>query len=375
MTQASPDDRIVFLAVPPSLSGGVAPDEHSGFCINPDIPIPAEIPEGESSLDLHKLSWEMILSGMIKTVANHPEHEHANYYRAFVVSVRPKILSELTEAAILKSRNGDFALADEILRSVGALFPQSSIIQLNQALVLEEWAEAEHKRGNEDSATDLIERARLLYELLCGKEEVLPDALFNAGFFWMKYKDFSKARSSLERYMDCADNPDKRKKAKAIVKDIQNQDLEDSLYQEAWSLLNQNKEKEALEKIYLFLSEHPQVWNGWFLLGWTLRRLQEWEKALTAFEKAEELGGSTIDLLNESAICCMELNQLDAAIARLEKALRTDCENIKILSNLGIVELKRGNPERAAAFFRTALEIEPNDELSASWLRSLEAHS
>jgi Flp pilus assembly protein TadD len=81
-----------------------------------------------------------------------------------------------------------------------------------------------------------------------------------------------------------------------------------------------------------------------------------------------ELGGDTADTRNELAICLMELGDYPGARRHLESALRRDAENIKIISNLGVLALKTGNRLEAAGFFRTVLELEPEDPLARRYL-------
>ena len=98
--------KIIFLSVPESLRGHV----DDSFSIDPDIPLPVEVPENFS---MDELSWEMIIAGMLRIIADGSKEECADYYRRFVLAVRPGIMNEFTEAAILKARNGDFDLALE----------------------------------------------------------------------------------------------------------------------------------------------------------------------------------------------------------------------------------------------------------------------
>jgi cytochrome c-type biogenesis protein CcmH/NrfG len=123
-----------------------------------------------------------------------------------------------------------------------------------------------------------------------------------------------------------------------------------------------------LKKIRALIEKYPKVWNGWFLLGWTLRKLKRYGDALESLKKAEELGGTNSDVKNETAICLMELGDLKAARKELEQALYEEPENIKIISNLGVLALKAGKREEADAFFRTVLELEPEDALARRYL-------
>ena len=68
----------------------------------------------------------------------------------------------------------------------------------------------------------------------------------------------------------------------------------------------------------------------------------------------------------------MELGRFDASRRWLMSALEQEPENIKIISNLGTISLKAGKTEEAKAFFRTVLDIYPEDTLAVEILKRLE---
>jgi Flp pilus assembly protein TadD len=105
-------------------------------------------------------------------------------------------------------------------------------------------------------------------------------------------------------------------------------------------------------------------------LGWGLRRLSRWEDAAAAFTKALERGGDNNDTRNELAICLMELGNHKAARRELEAALREEPENVKIISNLGVLAMRNGDDDEAAAFFRTVLELEPGDPVAGEFFQA-----
>lgn len=362
------EDRIVYLSVPESIRRDVG-----DFKIDPSIPIPVEIPPGSDRLVLEDLSWEMMISGMIKVVARDPEAEDADYYRSFVVAVKPDILAEFTEAAILKSRNGDFALALEILAALRGLFPAHPAVLLDVALVLEAQADALEKTGREDAAESAYELAFSAYKDALAVQPPYPEALFSAGFFYMKRKNFGKARESFGRYAAISADKDKKAKAERIAKEIETRELDDSVFREAYDFIRLGEEEKGIEKARDFLERHPSVWNGWFMLGWGLRRLERWNDAVLAFRKALELGGDGCDTRNELAICLMETGELAAARKELELALREESENVKVISNLGVLALRMGRKDEAAGFFRAVLELAGDDPIARGYLESLEA--
>ncbi|MCL2318518.1 MAG: tetratricopeptide repeat protein, partial [Treponema sp.] len=160
---------------------------------------------------------------------------------------------------------------------------------------------------------------------------------------------------------------EKKSQAQKILRDLGEQGLDDDSYREAYDCISRGEDEKGLLKVREFIEHHPKVWNGWFLLGWALRKLGRYKDGLEAFRKAMDLGGASSDTLNEMAICLMELGDLKGARKELEAALREDPENIKIISNLGVLAQKSGRPQEAAAFFRTVLELDPDDPVGKSF--------
>ncbi|MDR0708573.1 MAG: tetratricopeptide repeat protein [Spirochaetaceae bacterium] len=393
----SEQSRIVFLSVPESLRGRLAAltneesfgqdhgDEDHGhegcghehghhheaeeFTIDPSIPIPVELPPGETTLNFDKLSWEMIVAGMLWVIAaGEAESGDLDYYRRFVLSVKPNIMAEFAETAILHARNGNFVSARKVLGILLGLFPDAPELLLNMALVLEDHATALERAGRENEAEAENEKAHEIYRKITGLDPPFPNGLFNAGFFYLKRHSFDKAKACFSAYLPLADNPAKGEKARAIIREISSRSLDDEIFREAYDFIRLGEEQKGLERIRDFLERHPTVWNGWFILGWALRRLGRWEDGAASFRKAVEFGGGNSDTRNELAICLMELEDYAAARKELELALREEPENIKIISNLGVLALKRGDSDEAMGFFRTVLEIEPGDPIAKSYL-------
>jgi tetratricopeptide (TPR) repeat protein len=368
--------RVVFLPVPGSLKEEMKSFSHGDaetFTIDPLIPLPVELEEGETPAELgERLSWEMILSGMIRVIASPlPEldPQWIGYYRAFVLAVKPEIYNEFTSAAIVKAKNGDFDMALEIILALEALFPLAPGVALNKALILDELSADLEKNGRSGEAEKLCTKAAEAYEKVLSLEPVLPDALFNAGFFFMRMRDYGKARECFSEYLPLSDDPEKKEKAQSLVTEIRNRALDDDSFLRALDCIHHGEEQKALESIRDFLERHPLVWNGWFVLGWALRKLGRWQDGLESFKKALEFGGGgSSDTRNEMAICLMELGDLSGAGKELETALKEDPENVKIISNLAVLAGKAGDREKAAAFFRTVLELAPDDPVARAYL-------
>ena len=358
--------NIIYIAVPEELERTIG-----DFQIDPDIMLPVEVTGGTDKWDIQDLSWEQIVAAMLKILAREPAHDDAEYYREFVLTVRPEIVDELTQTAILKARNKDYDLAEEIFLALIGLQPGTQRPLINLALLYEE-------RGNPASQSDVEEpsqsdadRAFQLYNEIMENDEVLPDAHLNAGHFFLKQRNYSRARDHMEAYRASGDDEEKKKEAARIVQEIDSHNLLDTLFKEAYDFIRMGREEDGVDRIRKFLESYPDVWNGWFLLGWGLRRLRRFDEASNAFHRALETGPRQTDTLNELAICAMELNDLEKARVLLVEALAEEPEDTKIISNLGIVALKSDNFEEAEAYFRAVLEIAPDDQVAQTYLSQL----
>jgi tetratricopeptide (TPR) repeat protein len=319
----------------------------------------------------------MILAGMIRVVASSAlrpaelDEEDLDYYRRFVLAVKPGIMGEFTEAAILKARNGDYNLALEIIAALEGIFPRAPEVVLNRALILEGRAEALEQAGREKEADAQNTLAHEAYRKLLSWNPPFPNALFNAGFFYMKRRNFDKARECFSTYVSQAEDSEKKDRAAFFLQEIESRGLDDEIFREAYDSIRMGDAEQGLLKAKDFLQRHSDVWNGWFILGWALRKLGRWEDGAEAFKKTIELGGDNSDTRNELAICLMEQRNYAAARKELEAALREEPENVKIISNLGVLAMRKGDNDEAAAFFRTVLELEPEDPIALEGLSSI----
>ncbi len=346
--------------------------------LDADIPLPVQMDEGvsEKEFDVKTLTAEMILAGLLLVFAYDRKNIHIEYYRKIFNLLRPKIRAEMTDAAIIKTRNGDYDNAEEILLALEGLNPDDGITKLNLALLMEERSDFFEEAELFDEANLYTAKAENLYNVLISFEPAIPAAFFNAGYFFAKKKQYAKVKSLLSTYIKIeTENTETAKirlqKAEEFVNLITAQALDDELFANAHNLINLGKDEDACQEIKKFLQKNPKVWNAWFLLGWALRRLERWEdakasflQAITLLEQLKEKEAYFADVFNELAICEMESENYSEAESCLLEALGYEPENIKVISNLGTLALKQGRREEAEAFFRTVLVINPEDKLA-----------
>ena len=365
MKDNEPLKNIVYISLPENLQS------YKNLPLEPSILLPVEIDPDNGYSDISNLSWEMIIAAMLKILAHNPKHDNAEYFRTLILTIRPDVNSEMTNAAIVKVREKDFDIAEEIFLSLTNLLPEDLTPLLNLSLLYEERADSYSAIGKDDLSELYNEQAFESYKKLLEKAPESEDVNFNFGLFYLKRSNFDKASLHLEKFLSISTDNKKNKKVKEILSQINSKKNTDELFFTAYDSIRMGKEDEAIEKITEYLKIESDVWNAWFLLGWAYRRKEMYAEGAEAFKKALSLGSDQQDLYNELAICLMELGRLDESREYLLTALKSEPENIKLLSNLGIVSLKENNTEAAVEYFRAVLDIAPDDRIAAEYLAKL----
>lgn len=370
MSESTSD--LLFVTVPEQVAAGF-----DAFPLDPGIPLPVDTGGVGEDWDEGNLSWELVLAGIIKLLVQQPDHEDAEYYRALALAANPELIKELSEAGIAAVRQDNWELSQEVFGAMVALDPAGHAGRANLAALAEQRGDAAERHGDAQGAAAHYAAARDQYaELLSSGEELPAHIHLNAGAFFFKTGDYATAARQLEeviaRGTDAATEPQHVEIAQDILTQIEHQHLADRLFTDARRLITSGQEAAGIQKTQEFLETHPDSWRGWFLLGWAYRRRQEYAEARAAFERAIEHGGDAADLYNEHAICLIELGDGSGAERSLRRALELDPENLKIVSNFGVLELHRGNTARAREFFQSVLALDPDDAVAASYLRQLE---
>ena len=380
MNPSNPLESIYFVNIPKlDLSSC------NSFEIDPTIPLPVQKKPGQSEDDFNpkEIEPEQILAGMLTILAYDSKNTQLDYYRSLLKKIKPNLKKELCEAAILKTKNEDFDLAEEIFRALIGFDPEDVAIILNMALFLDQRADSYRNSGLLEDADAYDADAYSYYEQAMNAEPPLPDVYFNVGFYYMKQHKFREAKDAFETYLalTCETSDEemgengvyKKERAQEIINNINNQNMDDENFKAAYDLISSGQEEKGLEQIRDFLQSNPKVWNGWFMLGWGLRRLERYADAKQAFQEALKYGGDTnADTYNELSLCYIEEKDFAEAKKCLMKALSLEPESTKIISNLGYLALAMGNKQEARNYFTAVLEFDPKDKIAAAELMKLE---
>ena len=380
MSSQNPLESIYFITIPENFI-----QSEDAFKIDTSIKLPVQkkVNEAPGNFNPSEITTEQILAGILTVLAYDKKNENLDYYRSIILKVKPNIKKELCEAAILKTKNEDFDLAEEIFLALKGLDPEDVAITLNMALFLDQRADSFRNAGLIEEADAYDSDALGYYTEAMEVDPPLADAFFNAGFFYMKQHKYRDAKDAFETYIaltcDLSDEDlgesgvYKKERAQEIVNNITNQNIDDEAFMRAYDLISKGEEEKGIEQIRKFLVNNSKVWNAWFMLGWGLRRLQRFSDAKLAFEEALKCGGNeNPDTYNELSLCYIQEKNFDEAKKCLLKAFEMDSENTKIISNLGFLALAQGDKQQARNYFTAVLEFDPKDKIAANELLKLE---
>ena len=380
MNPKNPLDSIYFIDLPEDFKLSDA-----AFPIDKTIQLPVQQKDSDAPgvFNPKEITMEQILAGILTVLAYDKKNPHLDYYRSILKKAKPNIKQELCEAAILKTKNEDFDLAEEIFMALHGLEPDDEAIILNMALFLDQRADNYRRAGLFEDADAYDSDAESYYIQAIEADPPLPDAYFNTGFFYLKQHKYREAKDCFETFValnceateeELGENGEyKLNRANEILEMIKNQNIDDERFKNAYDLISSGQEEKGLEEIKVFLQNNPKVWNAWFLLGWGLRKLECFDGAKQAFLEALECGGDqNADTYNELSLCLVAEKKFDEAKAALQKAMAIDPDSTKILSNLGYIALAQGNEEEARKYFSIVLELDPKDAIAAAELDKLE---
>ena len=106
----NPIDSLLYVQISAEQAGKIFE------ALESSIPLPIQLSEPGQKEDFkaENIKPEMILAGMLTVFAYDRENPHITYYRKIFNLLRPDIRKEMTEAAIIKIKNNDFDMAEEI---------------------------------------------------------------------------------------------------------------------------------------------------------------------------------------------------------------------------------------------------------------------
>lgn len=341
------------------------------FVFDPKILLPVEV-SNVQNFSQYELNFEAVMSAILKISAYDQGNVNFSYYKKLLLALKPNIVNELINVGLVKIDEGDYKLALEIFLSLKGIDDKNDILLLNLALLYERMADNFLKVEQDMDAFSSNQSALKIYERLLDFESPNENVFANAGFFFVKQYKLDKAQNLLNHYLKISTNLKLKTKVIEVLNVIREHKNLDVDLEKIYNLIIISREDEAIFELIKLLEYHRSSWNVWFLLGWGYRRKGFYSEAKDAFFKVLSLDSNNVDAMNELAICFMELLEFNDSLKYLLKALRLEPDNIKIVSNLGILHLKMDLREEARKYFEVVLKYDSNNPIAFKYLKLLD---
>ncbi|MZQ98627.1 MAG: tetratricopeptide repeat protein [Acidaminobacter sp.] len=343
-----------------------------GITLDERVPLPIRVDrlvdkvKGVSDTDF---TADNLAEGMCWTLGFDPDFPHASAYKAFLAEMMPGLL------ALLEEKVARFEEEEKWLDAVIYLHAAAQIAA-DQPQVIYNLARCA-LRQSERFAENSPEEKKLeedVFELLSESIEKFPDfapLYYLMGFQLVNRKSYKAAESSWRRAMHLGVDEDLRDEMVRQLDDLWSR----IQYEEGYMLVLDGFADEGLVKLLPLEEFHDDWWNLLFFIGLAYRQKEQYNEALDYFRRALRLNTGSPEIHNEIGLCLMSLSMFHDAEIVYSEALKMHPDSPDLLCNKGIVMLHLGDLKQARQLIERAYEINPEDEVTAAWLRQLGTES
>ncbi len=330
------------------------------FIVDENIALPIYV-ENKKGISQEDITPENIIKGMINVLTDDPENEHLDYYRKFIFAVKPDIIENLSRVAYEAEKNDNYTVAIDIFKILYILSNNSDEQLLNLAVCHDEYSQVLLSEGNESEADRYEELSYQFYKKIEEIENKSENMLFYLGRFYLIKENYEKAIEFFRSFVEIAKDQERKKEVLLLLNDIFEGGYIDDDYNTALGLIQADKDEQAFEFIEKFITKYPKSWHGYFIKGIALRKTSKFTEALSLFEKSMDLNPDSADINNEIGLCYLGLNIFTKAEMHFFRALKNNPEDINVMFNLAMLNIKKGNKEEALKYCNIILDLNPSD--------------
>ena len=205
------------------------------------------------------------------------------------------------------------------------------------------------------------------FEILIEKHPSFGPGYYYLGFHYANMKLFKKAQLIWEKALEQEIDDIKKKEIKHQLNRI----IDQVQYEEGYIFILNNKPQKGLDKLIPLTEKYTDWWNLLFFIGLAYRQLQDYEKAISYFQKIILIKPTQTDTLNELGLCYTSLERFENAEKHFIKALKFKGEDSELLSNLALVYMETGKYNEAKRMFEKSLDMNPDDEITQKCIAKL----
>lgn len=355
-------EEMIFIELKPGVHLG-----WNGFAFPEGTPLPVKLQEIVGEIKEHNLehfSSVTLVEGMIRMLGIDSETPHRLIYLDALRAYQPDILDVILAKGIQAASEEAFDEAMLFFRAALQLEPQHADALYNYGRSLADLAEKHEGTRLEAALTDEAIEA---FEALALLDPDLAAPHYQLGFLYANKKSFIRAADSWQRALTMDLTEDQDMEIRTLLVQLEDK----RIYEEGYKAVLKGYNQDGLELLSSLEEKYPEWWNLFFFIGLAYKGQEQYEDAVGAFLRVEQLHPGHPETQNELAICYMMLMRYKDAEAHLAKGIALDPESAEMLCNMGIIQREKGNLELAEKFLKEAAQKAPEDELTKVWLEKV----
>jgi cytochrome c-type biogenesis protein CcmH/NrfG len=122
------------------------------------------------------------------------------------------------------------------------------------------------------------------------------------------------------------------------------------------------------------VAQDPRNIGSWVALGNDLSDTRQFARAIDAYNAALKLQPNNPDVITDLGVVYEQLADYDKALAAFERAQQVDPKHLQSLMNVGVIEaFRKNNPTRAIQAWKRVIELAPTSPQAADARQRLAA--
>jgi tetratricopeptide (TPR) repeat protein len=301
-----------------------------------------------------------------------PDNDHLEYYREFIFTLQPEIELRLSSIGYDAEKNDKFQDAINIYRVLLALKPDSLNANLNLAVCYDNFSQYLFSHGRENEAMKMEELAFDFFKTVENFDDKTENAIYYLGSFFLYRENYAKAIIYLDEFVQMTDDDERKKEITILLSDLKKSGLTDENYQTAMEMMTSEKNEAAVTYINSYILQYPSSWHGYYLKGQILRKLEKFIEAIDVLSNALKYNPESSDIYNEIGLNYMDLKDFAKSEMNFYRALKKNPDDLAIMSNLAVMNYRRGNKKEAINYCDIILEYYPNDLYAKDLKKTIE---
>lgn len=309
-----------------------------------------------------------IIRGIIYLIGIDSTFKYNEEYVEFLYIANPQIEKYILKEGIQALEKEDLLNALIFFKCLVFLNPNDTKILLNYALTLIEYRD-KALLNKKKTFKLFTEEVMDKLEILLNIDSQQPLAYYYLGFIYKDKRQYKKAKVHWEKALSFNLEESIKDQLNGLLLEI-----EDMVqYERGYEAILSGRPQEGLLLLEELEKKHVSWWNLKFFIGLAYRKLGVFHQAIQYFNKVLAIKENQIDTLAELGICYAGLGELQKAIKTFHQAIEVEENNNELLCNLAMLYLEIGNIEKAKEYINTSLKMNPQDEITISCKKEIDA--